>query len=219
VAQPSAEPSTVSLVKYSLAFRSIMPWQLLVSGLASVALVGVGVAVGTPFGWWLAGCAASGWVLAAGFVLVSRRTARHEQAFAPQAQRLTGRTVRQAQPLVASAPNGWRWVGGGIMPASMGRVNATWPLAVLEVTSGELSLRLRPRILAVMFGARRLHASTAENTLAFPARGWFGSKGIGIQVDNQRPYYFLRADQAGLLSALAAAGFAVTWDEQRIRYL
>jgi hypothetical protein len=193
-----------------------VPWQLVASGLVCAVIVIIGLNVATPFGWWLAGCAASGWALTTGLVLVSRRTVRHQQASAPKDQRLTGRTVLPAPVPLA---NRWRWVGGAIMPASMGNVNATWPLAVLEITGGDLSLRLRPRPLAAMFGARGLHASTVENVHAFPARGWFGSKGIGIQVDNQTPSYFLRADQAGLLAAVAAAGFEVTFDEQRIRYL
>jgi hypothetical protein len=207
-------------VKYWSAFRSIVPWQLVVSGLVCVAFVGIGLAVGTPFGWWLAGCAASGWVITAALVLVSRRTVRRQQVFDPRNQRLTGRTVLKAPVPAASAPNGWRWVGGAIMPAAMtGKVNATWPLAVLEIRSGELSLRLRPRPLLALVGGKPLHAHAAENVRAFPARGWFGSKGIGVQVGNQPPSYFLRADQAGLLAAIAAAGFEVTLDEQRIRYL
>jgi hypothetical protein len=206
-------------VKYWSSFRSLVPWQLTAGGLVCVALVIIGLAVGTPFGWWLAGCATSGWVLAAGLVLVARRTVRYQQASDPKGQRLTGRIVLQAPVPAVSAPNGWRWVGGAILPASMGNVNATRPLAVLEITGGELSLRLRPRPLALMFGARRLHASPVENVRAFPARGWFGSKGIGIQIGNRAPAYFLRADQAGMLAAIAAAGFEISFEEQRIRYL
>jgi hypothetical protein len=57
------------------------------------------------------------------------------------------------------------------MPGSMGRMNASTPLAVLELSGPQLSLRVRPRFLMAMFGAKPLAVSPAEVEAVFPARG------------------------------------------------
>jgi hypothetical protein len=110
-----------------------------------------------------------------------------------------------------------RWTGAVDMPGSMGRMHAITPLGVLELFGPQLSLRVRPRFLMVMFGATQLVVSPAEVEAVFPARVRLRYAAIGIRPHNQPPSYFLVVgqDRAPILSAIAASGFPVQWEERR----
>jgi hypothetical protein len=181
-------------------------------------LVVVGLSRGTPLGWWLAGCATFGWLLSTGLFLFGRSASRLAEV-SVRKERLTGRMLQPTMVPRPYAPNGaWRWVGGAALPGAFGRVNATWPLAVLDILGGELWLRVRAQSLARMFGAGELHTPPADNVIVFPVRGRVGSKGIGISVAGGSPYYFLRNNQSEMLTTIAFVGFNVEWRERRIRY-
>jgi hypothetical protein len=106
------------------------------------------------------------------------------------------------------------------MPGSMGRMNASTPLAVLELSGHSLTLRVRPSFLASMFGAKALVVSPDEVEAVYPARGRLRYKAICIRPLKQPPSYFLTvgSDRASILSAIASAGFHVEWDERGFSY-
>jgi hypothetical protein len=125
--------------------------------------------------------------------------------------------------LMQPPPERWiqeqRWTGAADVPGSMGRMNATVPLGVLELSGAVLTLRVRPRFLAAMFGAKPLVVAPAEVDAIFPARGRLRSSAIGIRAHGAPPWYFLVGrDRAPRLSAIAAAGFPVQWDERSYSY-
>ena len=112
-----------------------------------------------------------------------------------------------------------RWIGAADVPGSMGRMNATMPLGVLELSGALLTLRVRPRFLTAMFGAKPLVVSPAEVDAIFPARGRLRSSATGIRPHGTPPSYFLLGgDRASILSAIAAAGFPVQWEERSYSY-
>jgi len=49
-----------------------------------------------------------------------------------------------------------RWVGAADVPGGLGRMNASTPLAVLELNGPVLTLRIRPQLLSRLFGAMSL---------------------------------------------------------------
>ena len=114
-------------------------------------------------------------------------------------------------------PSG-RWVGAADMPGGMGRLNASTPLAVLELRGQHLSLRVRPRFLSRLFGLHPLSLTPADVELIFPARGRLRSRAIGIRPKHQPPSYFLLGDRAAILSAIAEAGFPIDWEERRYSF-
>ena len=68
---------------------------------------------------------------------------------------LTGDVLALSQSSLPSASQ-QRWTGAVDMPGSMGRMNASAPLGIFELTPGRLSLRVRPGFLASMFGIKPL---------------------------------------------------------------
>jgi hypothetical protein len=155
------------------------------------------------------------------FVVIARRRLSRP----PSSGRLTGLTVSPQPPTqVASAPSAvpsitTRWVGGANVPGALGRMNATAPLGVLELSDGSLTLRIRPRFLAGMFGtAEAVTVSPADVEDLFPAKGQLRSPGIGLQVPGKPVLYFWTHRRQEILTALAAARFPVTWDERRFTY-
>jgi hypothetical protein len=141
----------------------------------------------------------------ANVVIVNRARAR----LANPAMRRDSPTGQTLSPLLVQRapepPNPMqRWTGAADVPGSMGRMNATVPLGVLELSGTQLTLRVRPRFLTAMFGAA-----------VFPARGRQRSRAIGIRPHGSPPSYFLLGgDRTLILSAIAAAGFPVQCDER-----
>jgi hypothetical protein len=124
-----------------------------------------------------------------------------------------------AQSSTPSTIRPMRWVGAANVPGSLGRMSASMPLGVLELVPGRITFRIRPAFLSSMFGAKALVAAPADVEAVFPARVRFGYRAIGIRPLGAPPYYFLCAGQRdSILSAVAAAGFPVQWDERKYSY-
>jgi hypothetical protein len=112
-----------------------------------------------------------------------------------------------------------RWVGAANVPGSLGRMNASTPLGVLELVPERITFRLRPRFLTSMFGAKPLVVAPADVEAVFPVRMRFGYRAIGIRPVGAPPYYFLCAGRRdSILSAVSAAGFPVQWEERKYSY-
>ena len=153
------------------------------------------------------------WMISRARRRLSDPSARNEE--------LTGESCTPAMhiPIGGSAPVG-RWVGAADLPGTLGRMNASTPLGVLELSDRLLTLRVRPRFLASLFGAKPLVVSPEQVEAVFPARGRLRYKAIGIRPINQPPSYFLTvgADRVAILTAIASAQFPVEWDERRFSY-
>jgi hypothetical protein len=87
------------------------------------------------------------------------------------------------------------------------RVNATWPLAVLEVVGSRLSLRLRwPGRL---FGAEELSVTVDELTRVYPIQGLMSS-GVGFTNRDGRDFYFWTGKREEVLEILRGRGYPVS---------
>ncbi len=113
-----------------------------------------------------------------------------------------------------------RWTGAADVPGSMGRMNASTPLGVLEIAPGRLTLRVRPRFMASLFGARALVMTPADVEVIFPARRKLRYRAVGIRPYDEPPSYFIvpGGNRGPILSAVAAAGFPVQWEERDYSY-
>jgi hypothetical protein len=107
-----------------------------------------------------------------------------------------------------------RWVGAADVPGALGRMNASTPLAVLELTGSFLTLRVRPQFLARLFGMRTLQVQPFGVDAIFPAKGRLRYPAVCVRPHGEPPYYFLVKDRAPILTALAAAGFPIIWEER-----
>jgi hypothetical protein len=95
-----------------------------------------------------------------------------------------------------------RWVGGMVMPR---RVSTTFPVAVLEIGSAKLEMRIRPRWFRALLGARTLEALPGDGTVLFPVR----LVGVGIGGPGRPTWYFRTFATDDILAVAAAAGFEV----------
>jgi hypothetical protein len=93
-------------------------------------------------------------------------------------------------------------------------MNASAPLAVLELNGPVLTLRIRPRFLSKLFGMRNLRVEPAGVEAIFAAKGRMRYPAICIRPLGEPPFYFLLGDRASILTTLAAAGFPVEWEER-----
>lgn len=125
----------------------------------------------------------------------------------------TGRTLSGsgALPMPAS------WVGGSTMAGRLGRTNATPPLAVLELSAGTLTLRLRPAPVAAFLGVPKLAAARDAVESIFPVQRGLTGRGVGILVEQTPVAYFWTRHPEEVLATAGAAGFPVSWQEQRAR--
>ena len=137
------------------AARGLPAWLLAASSAGSAAMVAVGVSLRSGLGTWLACCAVGGWVLGAGSILAARRLMDRPQPAVWQA-RPTGATL-QPCPFPQEAPAAFRWIGGCNVPGNLGRLNATFPLAVLEVAPGSAALRVRRTRYGCRLRRRQAH--------------------------------------------------------------
>ena len=129
---------------------------------------------------------------------------------------LTGVTISPSLLLPQSTTaSPHRWVGAADLPGAMGRMNASVPLGVLDLSGDRLTLRVRPRFLASMFGAHPLSVAPPDVESIFPARARLRYPAIGIRPRDEPPSYFLLGgDRSSMLTAIAAAGFPVEWSER-----
>jgi hypothetical protein len=163
--------------------------------------------------------------LAVGVLLVPIRASIVRRQQASELGELTGSTVDLIRPqpsagawlgLPAPPPVVSSWTGGSNVPGPWGRINATFPLAVLEVAPERLTLRLRPRIVARLVGAPGLTATPADVDVIFPVKGW-ANGGVGLVRHGSPVVYFFTRQRAAILNALGAAGFRVSPHERRYR--
>jgi len=98
-------------------------------------------------------------------------------------------------------------VSGANVPTTTMRVNATWPLAVLELGEARVRLRIRG---AKLFGALTLNAGPADVTDVSPVRGKLGTSGVGFTDRAGRDYYFWTSASEQVLHGLGYYGFPVT---------
>ena len=134
------------------------------------------------------------------------------------AERLTGQ-VLYPNPMVstasASSTGGWRWTGGASVPVRIGRLNASSPLATLDLDPGGLTLRVAGGRL---FGAKPLTMAATDGGVCFPLSGLIARRGIAIRPSDQRAWYFWTKSGPEMLATLAAAGFTVSWEERKPRW-
>ena len=116
-------------------------------------------------------------------------------------------------PYGSGVPFG-RWVGAASVPGNLGRMNASTPLAVLELNGPLLTLRIRPRFISKLFGMSTLRVEPDGVEAIFPAKGRLRYPAICIRPRGEPPFYFLLGDRASILTTLAAAGFPVEWEER-----
>lgn len=128
-----------------------------------------------------------------------------------------GGAVRLVDPLAAVPPQQrppvlLRVRGGANSPTAYLRVNATWPLAVLELQGDRVSLRL-----SVPFtGAQPLYARPADLLGVFPVQNrWPGTRGVGLRTFDGREWYFWTFQGAEVLDRLRQQGFPVSSVPQR----
>lgn len=184
-----------------------------VIGAAAVAAFGRSLRSGVRT--WLTCCAIAGWLVSAGSIVVARRlTSRPQPAL--WRDRPTGGTLHPCSfPQVPPAV--FRWVGGCSVPGSLGRLNATFPLEVLEVAPGSANLRVQPRAIAVVFRAGKPMTFTpAADLTAFPVRKLL-TKGLGFQYAGRPASYFWTGQREMILTVLARAGFNTSWAEMKAR--
>ena len=131
---------------------------------------------------------------------------------------LTGGTLvySVSSPVEPSAAT--RWVGGANLPGTLGRTNATWPLAVLDLGPCSIKLGIRPKLLARMFGVSSITVTRSDDVEAFPVRRRLGTRGVGVRRNQGAPVYFWTTQPEAVLQALASADWPVSWDERRFAY-
>ena len=105
-------------------------------------------------------------------------------------------------------------VGGANLPSRLlGRVNATWPLAVLTRHDQRVTIKLRPP--GALFGPEPFDVTPHDVEAVFPTRGYLGGRGIGFRLADGTEVYFWTGKGKALLDALEGDGFPVSRDLQR----
>lgn len=91
------------------------------------------------------------------------------------------------------------------------RSYATWPLVVLSVWPGRVTLRSS---LLRWVGGDSLDATPGDVTDVVPARGRFGSDGVGFRLLDGRRFFFWTGQSDRVLKLLAEQGFSVGTEER-----
>lgn len=107
-----------------------------------------------------------------------------------------------------------RWVGAADVPGLMGRMNASTPLAVLELDGRVLTLRVRPQLISRLFGMKMLRVEPFGVEAIFPAKGRLRYSAICVRPHGEPPFYFLVGERTPILTTLSTAGFPVDWQER-----
>ena len=134
----------------------------------------------------------------------------------------TGRIVSRVPPggpEWSAGRQAWTWTGGGSVPGRFGRINATVPLVVLELSGVALTLRLRPKAIGAMFGAESLTWTASDLVGIYPVRGrWVSAhRGLGIE-SSAGVCYFWTFQLEYILGALELQQFPVSWGERFISF-
>ena len=94
------------------------------------------------------------------------------------------------------------------VPMGFGRLSATFPMAILEISDSTLVFRIRPRWVQALVGAQMLTVSAGDGTVLFPVEQLAGI-GVGVRPLGQPAWYFRSFSRGNILAAAAAAGFDV----------
>jgi hypothetical protein len=90
-------------------------------------------------------------------------------------------------PYDSGVPSG-RWVGAADVAGNLGRMNASVPLAVLELNGPLLTLQIRPQFLSRLFGMRTLRVAPLGVEAIFPAKGRLRYSAICIRPHGEPPF-------------------------------
>jgi hypothetical protein len=188
------------------------------SGVAFVVAIVIYAKTQSPLALYFAICVAVGTILTTASVLAARAMiASAAVAGYASSARLTGRLLspypRPTSKSRSLPDGGWSWVGGARVPASLGWLNASMPLAVFELVPPQATLRVRGGSL---FGAKPVRVLPTDSALCYPVRGWMpGAVGVAIHLPKSAPAYFWTRSTVEILAALAWAGYSVSWEEHR----
>jgi hypothetical protein len=100
-----------------------------------------------------------------------------------------------------------------MMPGSLGYLQATWPLAALQVSGERIVLKMRPWVLAKITGTADLAARPADGVLIEPVRSNWTWQGIKFTVPGRPAYYFWTNRRPDVIAHIEAAGFEVSGRE------
>ena len=101
-----------------------------------------------------------------------------------------------------------RWVGGANIPLRVGRLGASWPLAVFETERDRLRFTIRGGTRPVV------DCGPQDVVIGFPATS-FWRTGVGLRMHDGRDLYFLTNSWSEIILALGSAGFATTQKSER----
>ena len=99
------------------------------------------------------------------------------------------------------------------MPSRFGYMQATLPLAVLEVSGSRLTLGVRPRFLAKMAGIEDLITQPGPGVICIPVGSNSTWQGIEITGPERPSYYFWTNRRAEVMSYLLQAGFTISQED------
>ena len=106
-----------------------------------------------------------------------------------------------------------RWAGTGYVPGRFGMWGVKSRLIVVELAGSRLTVRLRPGLIARLFGVAPLVAEPGTGLTITPtlARGGTG-RFVWFRLPDERRYAFCATpeDQEDIATCLADAGFEVS---------
>jgi hypothetical protein len=153
--------------------------------------------------------------------LRKRAIAGQQPGIPRQRAKTTGRTLAPPRTRRPLPPNrSPAWTGGGNMATEMGRMNATWPLAVLTVHEDALTIRFRPKLIARCFGVGPCVWHVGEVIVVYPVIGrLIGlTRGLAIESHTMPRVYFWTQQPEPILSMLNGQyGIPVDWTERHIK--
>ena len=170
-----------------------------------------------PYGWWLVALGLANLAVPAAVLIREQRRVRSAAPQWPGGARAPGQDQANTLSGKARDATARRWTGAAHVPSAMGYVDATKPLGVLEVAPEWIGLRVRPAFVRAIFGIETLDVTTGQDVVVFPVRRSMGLEGIEIRAPGGRSFYFFDNDRSAVLAAVAAAGFEVSGQEQKMK--
>lgn len=155
----------------------------------------------------------------ANLMLIRRAIARQHVGEPRRRGNATGRVLAPERgPVLAAPEHELVWTGGGNVATDLGRMNATWPLAVLALSANTLTLRFRPELLGRMFGTKSSLWQAGEIIAVYPIRGRLTrlSRGLAIESTTMPVAYFWTSRPAPILAALGERRMPVDWAERQV---
>jgi hypothetical protein len=100
-----------------------------------------------------------------------------------------------------------RFIGGMNVPTNLGRLNATWPLAVLNIDDELVTLRVS---MLGRLSPVRVSVAPSDIKVAYRMRGQLLTPGVGLDLTDGRVLYFWTwANKREVLDALRGRGVRV----------